>query len=594
MQRYAMTPMVRGLSVRGLSALPALSLATPSRVTDTLRRGLFADPAQALSNTRLRTFAAVGAAQSRSRGKLVYPDNRKPCACGPNQDDAEVGKTWFGDANRCLKLEAPLVAPVISSLTPCDNLGSLWWPDVYAQARGVIRELLAAPPTPSTPADTTVQWIDAVLTLCSVMVSATNVSPMLYFASEVNPVVAGVPKYSAPDRMRSGWGYSGDSQFSTSLAMPHFTTPVREQRELIPDAAFARIVPAGITREQRYTAPTTLVPLAFQYYSGMPGGFPLSKSGWACSDSSFVSWMQGRKFQPLNLKGAQFYRGIQGWPTTDKNRIFQIQSAQSGMGQLAEFAKVGNFGITRGGWLERSHETELAATTRVLKNKDEWREVPDLAGLWSLVLQAYWWGARMVRTDFDVVVVSYLYLYSNSYAPRMLGALPIDYAASMSTITQQLNQNIEDSGKKARELATTATAAGAAAVAGLGELFGASLATGPIGAVAGAIFALVMSGLAILTTEENLSQEMDPLFGPVVRVPPTDSECALDLGAAGGLVQAAVASQNVATPAAVRRALDYDRSQQPPPPAPPRSKTPLYVGIGVGLAAMAAFSIFRR
>lgn len=134
-----------------------------------------------------------------------------------------------------------------------------------------------------------------------------------------------------------------------------------------------------------------------------------------------------------------------------------------------------------------------------------------------------------------------------------------------------------------------------------------------IGTVVGAIIAAVVAIVGILVVW-RYDLGLDRISNPPCPVPPfvrmipataTSSVCDFDAerlpGASAAVnIKAAVIEQAAAR--GIRPGVWYtilkdmeDGGQAPQiPPTTPKSNTPIYIGIGVGLAAMAAFSIFRR
>lgn len=177
-----------GLRPGALGATTGLFAAAPPAPVANLNTADAARTAAFVHSSEAQVEALLAQVRSRSSGELFYPDGKVPCPCGPEADNSDTAKAWAGDPNWCVRKDGPATAPVIRKTVSCGELPTLFWPDIFEAAKALLLGYLSNPPAQT--ADPVVQanWTQRVFELCTVMATATNVSPEVFCAFQRNPV----------------------------------------------------------------------------------------------------------------------------------------------------------------------------------------------------------------------------------------------------------------------------------------------------------------------------------------------------------------------------------------------------------------------
>lgn len=152
-------------------------------------------PAGPSARTVTRAEAAITAAANsvdsivselRARiqgGAIVELDRKTPCPAGPWSDDVGVGKDHETDPNHCLSYGGPFLTPMLELPIGCEDAHRLLWADLGDRALAALRILMANKPTTSTPGDVQFLWYRSVLSACTLVGLALNVSPRMFTVS---------------------------------------------------------------------------------------------------------------------------------------------------------------------------------------------------------------------------------------------------------------------------------------------------------------------------------------------------------------------------------------------------------------------------
>ncbi len=199
MVAYAVRPAGLGRSVREGSSTPgAASLASKvggslisrvsAEVVKTTARAAGATTSTAATAADSAIISAANTldqciAQMQSRtqgGSIVELDGKTPCPTGPWSDNVGVGKDHETDPNHCLSYGGPWLTPMLELPVDCADAGQLLWADIGDRARAALQTLMRNKPTASTPGEVQFRWYKGVLSACTIMGLALNISPRMF------------------------------------------------------------------------------------------------------------------------------------------------------------------------------------------------------------------------------------------------------------------------------------------------------------------------------------------------------------------------------------------------------------------------------
>ena len=114
----------------------------------------------------------------RTTGTLVYPDAKEPCKAGAFADDIGASKSSEFDPNHCLISGGPWVRPVLERAIDCSRAGEdLVWGSLITKAQTQLRALAMAPPAKDAGWQLKLDYFEAVMELCDVVLQGTNLPP---------------------------------------------------------------------------------------------------------------------------------------------------------------------------------------------------------------------------------------------------------------------------------------------------------------------------------------------------------------------------------------------------------------------------------
>ncbi len=117
-------------------------------------------------------------------GVLVRLDGKRPCTAGKWGNNYGATRETQLDPGWCSRSRDRNLPPILRLPVRCEDLDTLFWPDIYARCQAALSRAVANKPAPTERWEARASWTRHVMELASIALESTNIQPIFLFPAK--------------------------------------------------------------------------------------------------------------------------------------------------------------------------------------------------------------------------------------------------------------------------------------------------------------------------------------------------------------------------------------------------------------------------